>query len=49
MIFDVFTVLFLFLGFNLLTRLTGRRRGDVLYYLQDTHSELPKRHPPLRT
>jgi hypothetical protein len=47
MIFDVLTVLFLFLGFSLLTRLIGRRRGDVLYYVSNntTRSFLTRAHP----
>jgi hypothetical protein len=33
MLFDVIAALTLFLGFTILFRLIGRRRGDVLYYV----------------
>jgi hypothetical protein len=36
MLFDVIMTLILFQGLNLLSRLTARWRGDVLYYVSNT-------------
>jgi hypothetical protein len=45
MLFDVITTLILF---SVLSRLTGRRRGDVLYYVSNTNY-VPNTNAPRRS
>lgn len=50
MLFDVIVTLILFQGLSVVSRLTGRWRGDVLYYVSSTdtprRSSIGQRVPP---